>query len=95
MWEKLITLDTLFWYCDGPKPTIAACRYNIQIRQCKSVTQYIYLFIFLTLDLCPLCAEMDAARRKAHIKQQAALKKQQEGQTLKGMGSSNQSTKRK
>ena len=38
---------------------------------------------------------MDATRRRAHIKQQAALKKQQEGQIPKGMGSGNPSTKKK
>ena len=38
---------------------------------------------------------MDAARRRAHIKQQATLKKQQEGQTFKGTDSANPSTKRK
>ena len=38
---------------------------------------------------------MDAIRRKAHIKQQAALKKQQEGQTPKGTGLANPSTNRK
>ena len=38
---------------------------------------------------------MDDARRRAHIKQQTALKKQQEGQTPKGTSSTNLSTKRK
>ena len=39
-------------------------------------------------------AEMDAARRRAYIKQQATMKKQVDG-TFKGTGSSNPSTKRK
>ena len=38
---------------------------------------------------------MDAARRRAYIKQQATFKKQQEGQPPKGMGSANPPTKRK
>ena len=38
---------------------------------------------------------MDAAKRRAYIKQQVALKKQVKGQTFKGMGSSKLSTKRK
>ena len=38
---------------------------------------------------------MDDVRRRAHIKQQTALKKQQEGQTPKGTSSANLSTKRK
>uniref|UniRef100_A0A7N2LC38 Uncharacterized protein n=1 Tax=Quercus lobata TaxID=97700 RepID=A0A7N2LC38_QUELO len=32
-WTKLVTLDTLHWYCDGPEPTVAACRYNKQVRK--------------------------------------------------------------
>ena len=23
-WAKLVNLDTLYWYCDGPEPTTAA-----------------------------------------------------------------------
>ena len=38
---------------------------------------------------------MDATRRRAYIKQQAALKKQNEGQPPKGTGSASPSTKRK
>ena len=38
---------------------------------------------------------MDVAKRKAYIKQQAALQKQNEGQTPKEMGSANPSTKGK
>ena len=38
---------------------------------------------------------MDAAKRRAHIKQQDAMQKQQSGQTSKGSGSTNSSAKRK
>jgi len=38
---------------------------------------------------------MDAAKRRAFVKQQAAKKKQEEGQLPKGTGSSDSSTKRK
>ena len=38
MWAKLVTLNTLFWYYDGPKPTTAARHYDLQIRQRKPVT---------------------------------------------------------
>ena len=27
-WAKLVTLDILHWYCDGPEPTIATRRYD-------------------------------------------------------------------
>ena len=46
------------------------------------------------MSVC-LHAKMDAARMRAYIKQQAALKKQAEGQPSKGTGSSNLSTRRK
>ena len=38
---------------------------------------------------------MDAAKRRAHIKQQDAMQKQQSGQTSKGSGLTNPSFKRK
>ena len=38
---------------------------------------------------------MDAAKRRAYIKQQAAIQKQQGGQTLKGPSSAIPSSKRK
>ena len=40
-------------------------------------------------------AEMDVAKRRVYIKQQAAMQKQQGGQTSKGLGSANPSSKRK
>ena len=41
MWAKLVTLDTLFWYCDGLELTLAACRYDVQVCQHKFVSQYL------------------------------------------------------
>ena len=38
---------------------------------------------------------MDTTKRRAYIKQQTAMQKQQGGQTLKGLGSTNPSSKRK
>ena len=35
-WAKLVTLDTIHWYCDSPQPTPAAIRYDARIRQHKS-----------------------------------------------------------
>ena len=71
----MVNLDTLHWYCDRPEPTIASRRYEAQVRQRKSVTLsfcYAY-FRFLTSIL--YLAEMDAAKRRASIKQQAMMKK--------------------
>ena len=36
-WAKLVTLDTIHWYCDRPQPTPAAIRYDARIRQRKFV----------------------------------------------------------
>ena len=38
---------------------------------------------------------MDTTKRRTYIKQQVAMQKQQGGQTLKGLGSANPSSKRK
>ena len=95
-WAKLVTLDTLHWYCDGPEPTTTACRYNAQVHQREFVALYLcFLWLFYTLTVVLLCVEIDDAKRIAHIKQQAAMQKQQGGQTSKGSGSTNSSAKRK
>ena len=36
-WAKLVTLDTIHWYCDRPQPTPAAIKYEAKIHQHKSV----------------------------------------------------------
>ena len=95
-WAKLVTLDTLHWYCDGSEPTTAACRYNAQVHQREFVALYLcFLWLFYTLTIVLLCVEIDDAKRISHIKQQAAMQKQQGGQTSKGSGSTNSSSKRK
>ena len=45
-WAKLVNLNTVHWYCDGPEPTVAAIKYEERTRQRKSVT-----FFFNYLDL--------------------------------------------
>ena len=37
-WAKLVNLNTLHWYCDGPKPTKAALWYKAQVQAHKSIT---------------------------------------------------------
>ena len=37
-WAKLVMLNTIHWYCDGPKPTPEAIRYDTRVCQRKSVT---------------------------------------------------------
>ena len=36
-WAKLVTLDTIHWYCDGLEPMPVAIKYNARIRQRKSI----------------------------------------------------------
>ena len=40
-WAKLINLNTVHWYCDGPEPTPAAIKYEECTRQRKSVDPFI------------------------------------------------------
>nr|POF02087.1 hypothetical protein CFP56_75810 [Quercus suber] len=32
-WQKLVTLDTIHWYYEGPKPTVATFYYDEQARR--------------------------------------------------------------
>ena len=41
-WAKLVKLDTIHWYCDGPEPTLAAVKYDARIRQRKSVNLILF-----------------------------------------------------
>ena len=41
-WAKLVTLDTIHWYCDGLEPTPAAVKYEAKIRRRK----YVVLILF-------------------------------------------------
>ena len=47
MWAKLVNLDALHWYCDGPEPIVAAYRYERQVRQHKSIAQHVGFFFLL------------------------------------------------
>ena len=37
-WAKLVNLNIVHWYCDGPEPTSAAIKYEERTRQRKSVS---------------------------------------------------------
>ena len=41
---KLVTLDTIHWYLEGPEPTKAASRHDLLVRHRKPVA---YFFSFL------------------------------------------------
>ena len=45
-WAKLVNLDIVHWYCNGPEPTAAAIKYEKRTRQRKSVTSF-FLFVHL------------------------------------------------
>ena len=40
-WAKLVNLNTVHWYCDGPEPTPVAIKYEERTRQRKSIILYI------------------------------------------------------
>ena len=40
-WAKLVTLDTLHWYCDRLESTTATRQYDAQVHQRESVTLYL------------------------------------------------------
>ena len=40
-WAKLVNLNSVHWYCDGPEPTPATIKYEERTRQRKSVILYI------------------------------------------------------
>ena len=40
-WAKLVNLNTVHWYCDGPEPSTAAIKYEERTRQRKSVTLFL------------------------------------------------------
>ena len=41
-WAKLVTLNTIHWYCDGPEPMPAAVKYEAKIRRRKSVVLILF-----------------------------------------------------
>ena len=91
-WAKLVTLNTIHWYCEGPKPTVAAYHHDSQARQHKSIAYYFSFLIYSSLPnffFHPSYAKMEDERRRAYIKQQATVQKKE------GTSSSNPSIKRK
>ena len=48
-WAKLVTLNTIHWYCEGPKPTVAAYHHDSQARQRKSIAYYFSFLIYSSL----------------------------------------------
>ena len=74
-WAKLVNVNTVHWYCDGPEPTAAAIKYEERTRQRKSVTSFFLLFFCFDFHPSTLVSEMDDAKRRAAIKSKAAKKR--------------------
>ena len=92
-WAKLVNLNTVHWYCDGPEPTTAAIKYEERTRQRKSVTSFLFLFIRFDFHPSTLVSEMDDAKRRAAIKSKAAKNKETDVGVM-GTGSSKPLAKR-
>jgi len=48
---KLVTLNTIHWYCDGSEPTPAAIKYDAKIRRHKSVVLVLFERVFFFFNL--------------------------------------------
>ena len=85
-WAKLVTLDTIHWYCDEPQPTTAAIKYDARIRQRKFVVLIFVLWVWIFSNhLNPSTyTKMDDAKRREMIKSQAAKKKESSDVDPKG-----------
>ena len=92
-WAKLVNLDTVHWYCDGPKPTAAALKYEKRTRQRKSVTSFFFLFFRFDFHPSVLVSEMDDAKRRAAIRSKAVKNKETDVGAM-GTGSSRPLVKR-
>ena len=53
-WAKLVNLNIVHWYCDGPEPTAAAIKYEERTRQRKPVTSFLFCSFALSFTRLPL-----------------------------------------
>ena len=67
-WAKLVSLNTVHWYCDGPKPTPAAIKYKKRTQQHKSVVPFCLHSLCLSPIYPSSFLEMDNAKRRAMIR---------------------------
>ena len=92
-WAKLVNLNTVHWYCDKPEPTPAAIKYEERTHQCKSVNIHIQFDCFLRTYPSSF-SEMEDAKRRAGIRNQAAKRKETDEGAM-GTGSSKPSVKKR
>ena len=62
-WAKLVNLNTVHWYCDGPEPTAAAIKYEECTRQRKSVISFFHCSFALSFTRLPLFLQRWTTRR--------------------------------
>ena len=92
-WAKLVNLNTVHWYCDGPELTLAAIKYEERTHQRKSVIIHIQFDCFLQTYPSSF-SEMEDAKRRAVIRNLAAKKKDTDEGAM-GTGSSKPSAKKR
>ena len=92
-WAKLVNLNTVHWYCDGPEPTLTAIKYEERTRQRKSVSIHIQFDCFLRTYPSSF-SEMEDAKRRVVIRNLAAKKKDTDEGAM-GTGSSKPSAKKR
>ena len=93
-WAKLVNLNTVHWYCDGPKPTQTAIKYEERTRQHKSIVPFRLNSLCLYPTYLSSFLEMDDAKRRAIIRLQATKNKEADMDPM-GTGSSKLSIKRR
>ena len=93
MWAELVNLNTIHWYCDGPEPTLAAIKYEKRTRQRKSISIHIQFDCF-SVNLPVFFSEMEDAKRRAAIRNQAAKRKEMDEGAM-GTGLSRPSAKKR
>ena len=93
-WARLINLNTIHWYYDGPKPTQAAIKYEERTRQRKSIIPFCLNSLCLCLTYLSTFLEMDCTKRRAAIRLQATKNEEADTDPM-GTGSSKPSIKRR
>ena len=91
---KLVSFNTIHWYCDGPEATPVAIKYEERTRQRKSVVPLCLHGLCLSPTYPSSFSKMDDAKRRAAIRLQAA-KNKEAGVDPMGTGTSKPSIKRK
>ena len=93
-WAKLVNLNIVHWYYDGPEPTPAVIKYEERTRQRKFVDPFSLIGLFLWPTYLSSISEMDDTKRRVVIRLQADKNKEADRDAM-GTGSSKPSAKRR